>query len=130
MSKKSNQKRRTGSKQKSSRRQKPRKTSKNSKRKAISKTKFGKCQSEVMKFVMEEFKNGKLKQRNGETVSNRKQAVAIGLSKSGKKCNKSLTSGNLKLLTKQQLLRKFRNAGLKSYMTKSKMLNKIKHKSK
>lgn len=44
-------------------------------------TKYGpKAQAKVEK-VMHEFKEGKLKSGSGDKVTNRKQAVAIGLSK-------------------------------------------------
>lgn len=46
----------------------------------MSKTKYSeKAQKKVGK-VMEEFKEGKLKSSSGEKVTNRKQAVAIGIS--------------------------------------------------
>lgn len=45
------------------------------------------CKRGKMNKTMGEFKKGSLKSKNGDTVVNRKQAVAIGLSQS-KKCNK------------------------------------------
>lgn len=42
-----------------------------------------KPQKETMERVMHEWKHGELKNRAGEKVTDRKQAVAIGLSESG-----------------------------------------------
>jgi hypothetical protein len=43
-------------------------------------TKYGPKAQDKVKKVMEEFKQGKLKSSSGQKVTNRKQAVAIGLS--------------------------------------------------
>ncbi len=43
--------------------------------------KYGKKAQEEVEEVMHEFKKGDLKMKGGKTVKNRKQAVAIGLSK-------------------------------------------------
>ncbi|AZB08620.1 hypothetical protein EG344_07110 [Chryseobacterium sp. G0162] len=51
----------------------------------MSKTKYSdKAQDKVGK-VMHEFKEGKLKSSSGEKVTNRKQAVAIGISEAREK---------------------------------------------
>lgn len=42
--------------------------------------KYGKKAEEKVKEVMHEMKEGKLKSGSGEKVTNRKQAIAIGLS--------------------------------------------------
>ncbi|MCJ8153731.1 DUF6496 domain-containing protein [Chryseobacterium sp. SSA4.19] len=46
----------------------------------MSKTKYSKKAQEKVEKVMEEFKEGKLKSSSGDKVTNRKQAVAIGIS--------------------------------------------------
>jgi len=47
---------------------------------------YGKKAQETVKDVMEKFKNGELKSgKNGEKVTDRKQAVAIGLSEAREK---------------------------------------------
>lgn len=47
---------------------------------------YGKKSQETVKVVMEEFKEGKLKSgKSGTKVTNRKQAIAIGLSEARKK---------------------------------------------
>jgi len=48
--------------------------------------KYGKKAQETIKEVMEKFKKGELKSgKNGKKVTNRKQAVAIGLSEAREK---------------------------------------------
>lgn len=102
------------------------KNSKRSKKKAFNKSKYGECQQKKMKQVMGEYSRGDLKQRNGKIITDRKQAVAVGLSKSQRECGKSLNKSSLDKLTKKDILRKFRNSGLKQSMTKKQMLAKIK----
>ena len=47
---------------------------------------YGKKAQEIVKEVMEEFKEGELKSgKSGKKVTSRKQAVAIGLSEARKK---------------------------------------------
>lgn len=46
----------------------------------MSKTKYSKKAQEKVEEVMEEFKEGKLKSSSGDKVTDRKQAVAIGIS--------------------------------------------------
>lgn len=46
----------------------------------MSKTKYSKKAQDTIGEVMHEFKEGKLKSSSGEKVTNRKQAVAIGIS--------------------------------------------------
>ena len=47
---------------------------------------YGKKSQETVKVVMEEFKEGKLESgKSGTKVTNRKQAIAIGLSEARKK---------------------------------------------
>ncbi|WP_394666182.1 DUF6496 domain-containing protein [uncultured Chryseobacterium sp.] len=46
----------------------------------MSKTKYSEKVQEKVGKVMHEFKEGKLKSSSGEKVTNRKQAVAIGIS--------------------------------------------------
>lgn len=46
----------------------------------MSKTKYSKKAQDKIGEVMNEFKEGKLKSSSGEKVTNRKQAVAIGIS--------------------------------------------------
>lgn len=43
--------------------------------------KYGKKAQEDVQEAMHEFKHGDLKMKGGKTVKNRKQAIAIGLSK-------------------------------------------------
>ena len=43
-------------------------------------TKYGKKAQDEVKEAMHDFKRGKLKSSSGQTVTNRKQAIAIGLS--------------------------------------------------
>lgn len=46
----------------------------------MSKTKYSEKAQEKVGKVMKEFKEGKLKSSSGDKVTNRKQAVAIGVS--------------------------------------------------
>lgn len=47
---------------------------------------YGKKAQETVKYVMEKFKKGELESgKNGEIVTDRKQAVAIGLSEAREK---------------------------------------------
>jgi len=46
----------------------------------MSKTKYSEKAQEKIGKVMEEFKEGKLKSSSGDKVTNKKQAVAIGIS--------------------------------------------------
>lgn len=46
----------------------------------MSKTKYSKKAQEKVEEVMEEFKEGKLKSSSGDKVTDRKQAIAIGIS--------------------------------------------------
>ncbi len=46
----------------------------------MSKTKYSKKAQEKVEEVMKEFKEGKLKSSSGDKVTDRKQAVAIGIS--------------------------------------------------
>lgn len=46
----------------------------------MSKTKYSKKAQEKVEEVMNEFKDGKLKSSSGNKVTDRKQAVAIGIS--------------------------------------------------
>lgn len=46
----------------------------------MSKTKYSKKAQEKVEEVMNEFKEGKLKSSSGDKVTDRKQAVAIGIS--------------------------------------------------
>lgn len=46
----------------------------------MSKTKYSEKAQEKVEKVMKEFKEGKLKSSSGDKVTNRKQAVAIGIS--------------------------------------------------
>ncbi|WP_265429218.1 DUF6496 domain-containing protein [Chryseobacterium sp. YIM B08800] len=46
----------------------------------MSKTKYSEKAQEKVGKVMKEFKEGELKSSSGEKVTNRKQAVAIGIS--------------------------------------------------
>ncbi len=49
-------------------------------------TKVEKCQRKKVKVVMEEYKEGSLKRRNGKPVKSQKEAVAIALNVARKKC--------------------------------------------
>jgi hypothetical protein len=49
-------------------------------------TKIEKCQRKKVKTVMEEYKEGSLKRRNGKAVKSQKEAVAIALNVAKKKC--------------------------------------------
>ena len=44
------------------------------------------CTGKKVAKVMKEFEKGKLKQRDGKVITNRKQAVAIGLSQAEEEC--------------------------------------------
>ncbi len=46
----------------------------------MSKTKYSKKAQEKVEEVMNEFKEGKLKSSSGDKITDRKQAVAIGIS--------------------------------------------------
>lgn len=46
----------------------------------MSKTKYSEKAQEKVEKVIKEFKEGKLKSSSGDKVTNRKQAVAIGIS--------------------------------------------------
>lgn len=50
----------------------------------MSKTKYSKKAQEKVEEVMEGFKEGKLKSSSGDKVTDRKQAVAIGISEAKK----------------------------------------------
>ena len=45
------------------------------------------CKKNIIRNVMEEFKNNKLKTRNGTLVTNQKQAMAMALSMAHSKCS-------------------------------------------
>jgi Family of unknown function (DUF6496) len=47
--------------------------------------KYGKAAGKQVETEMREFKRGKLKSGSGQKVTNRKQAIAIGLSEARKK---------------------------------------------
>lgn len=49
-------------------------------------TNYNRCRSNKVENVMGEFKEGKLKNRGGKKISNRKQAVAIALSEADRTC--------------------------------------------
>lgn len=49
-------------------------------KKAMAKRKYSKAAQEKVGEVMKEFKEGKLKSSSGDKVTNRKQAIAIGIS--------------------------------------------------
>ena len=49
-------------------------------------TKVEKCQRKKVKKIMEEYKEGSLKLKNGKSVKKRVQAVAIALNVARKKC--------------------------------------------
>ena len=51
-------------------------------------TNIEKCKRKKVKVIMEEYKKGSLKRRNGKKVKSQKEAVAIALSISKKKCSK------------------------------------------
>jgi hypothetical protein len=62
---------------------------------------YSKGSQEKVKKVMDEMKEGKLKSgRSGKKVTDRKQAIAIGLSEARKKGYKVPTSGRKKATTK------------------------------
>jgi hypothetical protein len=61
------------------------KATKKSDKKKSSTRKYGKAAGKQVKTEMHEFKQGKLKSGSGQTVTNRKQAIAIGLSEARKK---------------------------------------------
>ncbi len=50
-------------------------------------TKVEKCQRKKVKTVMEEYKKGSLKRRNGKSVKSPKEAIAIALNVAKRKCN-------------------------------------------
>ncbi len=49
-------------------------------------TKVEKCHRTKVKKVMEEYKKGSLKRRDGKTIKSQKEAVAIALNVARKKC--------------------------------------------
>ncbi|MCY0967581.1 DUF6496 domain-containing protein [Chryseobacterium wangxinyae] len=51
----------------------------------MSKTKYSEKAQEKVGKVMEEFKEGKLESSSGKTVTDKKQAVAIGISEAREK---------------------------------------------
>jgi hypothetical protein len=51
----------------------------------MSKTKYSEKAQDKVGKVMHEFKKGKLKSSSGEKVTNRKQAIAIGISEAKEK---------------------------------------------
>jgi hypothetical protein len=51
-------------------------------------TKVEKCERKKVKKVMEEYKEGSLKLKSGKKVKSQKQAIAIALNVSKKKCRK------------------------------------------
>jgi hypothetical protein len=51
----------------------------------MSKTKYSEKAQDKVGKVMHEFKEGKLKSSSGEKVTNRKQAIAIGISEAREK---------------------------------------------
>jgi hypothetical protein len=60
-----------------------------------------KCSRKIMEETMKEFEKNKLKQRDDKIIKNRKQAVAIGLSRVEDKCKYS--KDEYKLLEKKVL---------------------------
>jgi len=48
---------------------------------------YNDCKKTIIKKIMEEYKNKKLKGRDGKVITNRKQALAIGLNEVNNKCN-------------------------------------------
>jgi hypothetical protein len=51
-------------------------------------TKVEKCKRKKVELVMREYKEGSLKRRNGLKVKNPKEAIAIALNVSRKKCSR------------------------------------------
>lgn len=62
----------------------------------MSKTKYSEKAQEKVEQVMHEFKEGKLKSSSGDKVTDRKQAVAIGISEAREKGLKVPSQGKSK----------------------------------
>jgi len=69
----------------------PMKNKKTKNKKAKPKTKYETCKTNIIGQDMRLFKQGKLKQRNKQPVTSRKQAIAIALSMAEKKCKDKKT---------------------------------------
>jgi hypothetical protein len=64
--------------------------------KAKPKTKYEACKTNIIGQDMRLFKQGKLKQRNKQPVTSRKQAIAIALSMAEKKCKDKKTLADVR----------------------------------
>ena len=69
----------------------PKKNKQPKTKKAKPKTKYETCKTNIIGQDMRLFKQGKLKQRNKQPVTSRKQAIAIALSMAEKKCKDKKT---------------------------------------
>lgn len=69
----------------------PKKNNQTKTKKAKPKTKYETCKTNIIGQDMRLFKQGKLKQRNKQPVTSRKQAIAIALSMAEKKCKDKKT---------------------------------------
>ena len=69
----------------------PKKNKQTKTKKAKPKTKYETCKTNIIGQDMRLFKQGKLKQRNKQPVTSRKQAIAIALSMAEKKCKDKKT---------------------------------------
>jgi len=81
-----------------------------SKRVGKTETKYENCKNNIIGQDMRLFKEGKLKQRNDQPVSSRKQAIAIALSMAERKCSDKRTSADKKKDRLRLKLRLHRNS--------------------
>lgn len=74
----------------------PKKNKQTKTKKAKPKTKYETCKTNIIGQDMRLFKQGKLKQRNKQPVTSRKQAIAIALSMAEKKCKDKKTLADVR----------------------------------
>lgn len=74
----------------------PKKNKQTKTKKTKPKTKYETCKTNIIGQDMRLFKQGKLKQRNKQPVTSRKQAIAIALSMAEKKCKDKKTLADVR----------------------------------
>ena len=102
---------------------------KTKKSKAKPKTNYEACKTNIIGQDMRLFKQGKLKQRNKQPVTSRKQAIAIALSMAEKKCKDKKTLADVRKENKKirrKLLAPLKPVDIRNIIAKLKELKKKK----
>jgi hypothetical protein len=89
---------------------------------------YNKCVSKYVKHEQHKRKHGSLKNRGGKTITNPRQAIAIGLSIGRKACGRKasgLKSKDLNNCNKKCLIRMHPGRGLSMKMTRSQIMRAI-----